>query len=44
MKMLLGDSNAEVGSIFKPTIRNENLHEINDDDEVRVVNFVTARN
>jgi hypothetical protein len=30
MKILLGDFNAKVGKedIFKPTIRNENLHEL----------------
>jgi hypothetical protein len=33
MKILLGDSNAKVGKedIFKPTIGNENLHEISND-------------
>jgi hypothetical protein len=39
--MLLGDFNAKVGSedIFKPTIGNESLHEINNDNVVRAVNL-----
>jgi hypothetical protein len=46
MKMLLGDFNAKIGrkNIFKPTIGNESLHEISNDNEVRVVNFVTSKN
>jgi hypothetical protein len=46
MKILLGDFNAKVGreDIFKPTTGNENLHDINTDDGVRVVNFVTSKN
>jgi hypothetical protein len=42
---LLRDSNAKVGreDIFKPTIRNESLREINNDDGVRVVNFSTSK-
>jgi hypothetical protein len=41
IKILLGDFNAELGreDIFKPTIGNERLHEICDDNGVRVVNF-----
>jgi hypothetical protein len=37
MKILLGDFNAEVGrqDIFKPTIGNESLHKITNDNEVR---------
>ncbi|PNF34106.1 hypothetical protein B7P43_G01139 [Cryptotermes secundus] len=44
MKILLGDFNAEVGreDIFKPRIGNESLHEISNDNGVRVVNFVTS--
>jgi exonuclease III len=36
MKILLGDFNAKVGKedIFKPTIRNESLHEISNDNEL----------
>ncbi|PNF21381.1 hypothetical protein B7P43_G15471 [Cryptotermes secundus] len=46
MKILLGDFNAKVGreDIFRPTIGNENLHEINNDNGVRVVNFPTSKN
>jgi hypothetical protein len=46
MKMLLGDFNAKVGreDIFKPTIGNESLHEISNDNGVRVVNFATSKN
>jgi hypothetical protein len=46
MKILLGDFNAEVGreDIFKPTIGNEILHEISNDNGVKVVNFVTSKN
>jgi endonuclease/exonuclease/phosphatase family metal-dependent hydrolase len=46
MKILLGDFNAKVGreDIFKPTIRNESLHEISNDNGVRVVNFATSKN
>jgi hypothetical protein len=43
--MLLGDFNAKVcrEDIFKPTIGNETLHEIRNDNGVRVVNFDTSR-
>jgi hypothetical protein len=46
MKILLGDLNAKVGrkDIFKPTIGNESLHEISNDNGVRVVNFATSKN
>jgi hypothetical protein len=39
MKILLGDFNAKVHreNIFKPTTRNEYLHEINNDNGVCVV-------
>jgi hypothetical protein len=42
----LGDFNKEVGreSIFKTTIGNESLHEISNDNGVRVVNFATTKN
>jgi hypothetical protein len=41
MKILLADFNAKVGreDIFKPIIGNESLHEINNDNGVRLVNF-----
>jgi hypothetical protein len=43
IKVLLGYFNAKVGreDIFKPTIENECLHEISNDNGVRVVNFTT---
>jgi hypothetical protein len=46
MKILLGDLNAKVSreDIFKPTIGDESLHEISNDDGVRVVNFVASKN
>ncbi|PNF38315.1 hypothetical protein B7P43_G11322 [Cryptotermes secundus] len=42
--ILLGDFNATVGKedIFNPTIGNENLHEISNDNGVRVVNLATS--
>jgi hypothetical protein len=45
-KILLGDLNAKVGKedIFKPTVRNESLNEISNDNGVRLVNFVTSKN
>jgi hypothetical protein len=44
--MLLGDFNAKVGreNIFKQTIGNESLHEISNDDGVRLLNFATSKN
>jgi exonuclease III len=46
MKILLGDLNAKVGreDTFKPTIENESLHEISNDNGIRVVNFATPKN
>jgi hypothetical protein len=46
MKILLGDFNAKVGreNIFKPTTRNESLHEISNDNGVRIVNSATSKN
>jgi hypothetical protein len=40
-KILLGDSSARIGreDIFKPTIGNESLHLISNDNGVTVVNF-----
>jgi hypothetical protein len=44
MKMLLGDFSAKIGreENFKPTITNESLHEISNDNAVRVVYFATS--
>jgi hypothetical protein len=46
MKMLLGDFHVKVGRgvISKPTICKESLHEISNDNVVRVVNFATSKN
>jgi hypothetical protein len=46
MKIWLGDLNAKVGmeDIFEPTIGNESLLEISNDNGVRVVNFATSKN
>jgi hypothetical protein len=46
MKMLLGHFNAKVGreDMFKPTIWNESLHEINNDIGIRVANFARSKN
>jgi hypothetical protein len=46
MKILLGDFNAKVGGEdnFKPTIGNESLHEISNDNGVRLVNVATSKN
>jgi hypothetical protein len=46
IKILLGDFNAKVDreDIFKPTIGNESLHEISNDNGVRLVNFATSKN
>jgi hypothetical protein len=46
VQILLGDFNVKVGrqAIFKPTIGNESLHEISNNNGVRVVNFATYKN
>jgi exonuclease III len=46
IKILLGDLNAKVDreDIFKPTIGNESLHKISNDNGVRAVNFATSKN
>jgi exonuclease III len=46
MKILMGDFNAKFGreDIFKPIIGNESLHEADNDNGVRVVNFATSKN
>jgi hypothetical protein len=46
MKIFLGEFSAKVSreDIFKPTIVNESLHEISNDNGVRVVNFATSKN
>jgi hypothetical protein len=46
MKILLRDFNAKVGreDIFKPIIGNDSLHEVNNDNGIRVVNFAISKN
>jgi exonuclease III len=46
MKILLGEFTAKIGreDIFKPTIGNESLSEISNDNGVRVVYFATSEN
>ena len=46
MKILLGDFNAKVGreNNFKPTIGQKSLHQNNNDNGVRLVNFATSKN
>jgi hypothetical protein len=46
MQILLGDFNAKVGRehIFEPAIGNKSLHEISNDNGVRLVNFATSKN
>jgi hypothetical protein len=46
MKILLGDFSAKVGKedIFKPTIGDQGLHQISNDNGVGVVNFATSKN
>ena len=46
MKIQLGDFNAKVEreNIFKPTIGNESIHQDNNDNGVRKVNFGTSKN
>jgi len=45
MKILLGDFNGKVGSenIFKPTIGDESLQQVNNDNGDRIVNFATLK-
>jgi hypothetical protein len=42
MTFLLGDFNAEV--VRELTIQNENLHEISNDNGIRLVNLATSKN
>jgi hypothetical protein len=46
MKILLGDSSAEVGreDNFKLTIGNESLHKISNDNGIREVDFSKSKN
>jgi exonuclease III len=46
MNVLLGDFNAKTGrkDIFKQTVGNGRLHEISNDNGIRIVNFATSKN
>jgi len=46
MKILLGDFNAKVEreNIFKPTIGIESLHQLSNDNGMRILNFATSKN
>jgi hypothetical protein len=46
MEILLGDFNAKVSrqDIFKPTVGNESLHEISNDNGAILINFATSEN
>ena len=46
MAILLGDFNAKVGreNIFKPSIGIESLHQVSNDNGVRIVKFATSKN
>jgi hypothetical protein len=45
-KMLLRDSNAKVGrkNTFEPAVGNKSLHETDNDNGIKVVNFFTSEN
>ena len=45
-KILLGEFDAKLGTedIFKPTIRNESLHQDNNENYFRIVNFAASKN
>ena len=46
MKILSGDFNAKVGqeNIFKPTAENESLHQVSNDNGVKITNFAISKN
>jgi hypothetical protein len=46
MKILLADFKGKVGrkDVFKPTIGNESLREISNDNGVRLIKFATSKN
>jgi hypothetical protein len=46
MNIFLGDFSVKVGreNNFKPTVKNESLHEISNDNRVTVVNFAASKN
>jgi hypothetical protein len=46
MKILLGDFDAKLGreDMFKPTVGDESLHKISNDNGVRLANFAISKN
>ena len=46
MKILLGDFNVKLGTedILKPIIGQESLHQVSNENGVRLVNFATSKN
>jgi hypothetical protein len=46
MKILVGDFNVKVGryNFFRPTIGHESLHQVCNDNGVRIVNFTIHKN
>jgi hypothetical protein len=44
MKMLLWYAKVDRENIFKSTTGNETLHEINNDNEVKILNFGRSKN
>jgi hypothetical protein len=46
MKILSGNFNEKLGreDILKPTIGNESIHQVSNDNDVRIVNFSTLKN
>jgi len=46
MKILSGDFNAKGGqeNIFEPTTENESLHQVSNDNVIKIINFATSKN
>jgi len=46
MKILSGEFNAkeELENIFKQTNKNESLHQVNEDNIIKIINFATPKN
>jgi len=46
MKIMLGDFNTKLGreNIFKPTNKNDNLHQDSNDNSVSIKHYVTSKN
>jgi hypothetical protein len=46
MKIVSADFNAKVEreNIFKPTLENESIHQVRNDNDVKIINFATSKN